>query len=414
MHTIAKINEGVSPLSEVISVTELNDRIKLLIDNSPELHLLRVRGEISNFKSHGSGHLYFSVKDENAVIRCVMFRSSAYKLRFLPENGMKVLLSGSVSVYVKDGSYQLYVTDMEPDGIGALYVAFEQLKQRLDTEGLFNPAHKKPLPITPKTVGVVTSPTGAAVRDIINVTGRRFPMAKILLFPALVQGDGAAESIISGIRFFNEHRSADVIIVGRGGGSIEDLWAFNDERLAREIYASEIPVISAVGHETDFTIADFVADVRAATPSAAAELAVPDATSLMSGFIAEYLAMRASVEKKIRIFKEAVQSIFNRGIRSQSERYYNERKMRTLMLEQAINSSRERLLSVKKAQLSEYSARLSALNPMSVLARGYSVTVDKNGESIVDVDKVGIGDNVGVILQNGELFAKITDKKRNV
>ncbi len=414
MHTIAKINEGVSPLSEVISVTELNDRIKLLIDNSPELHLLRVRGEISNFKSHGSGHLYFSVKDENAVIRCVMFRSSAYKLRFLPENGMKVLLSGSVSVYVKDGSYQLYVTDMEPDGIGALYVAFEQLKQRLDADGLFNPAHKKPLPITPKTVGVVTSPTGAAVRDIINVTGRRFPMAKILLFPALVQGDGAAESIISGIRFFNEHRSADVIIVGRGGGSIEDLWAFNDERLAREIYASEIPVISAVGHETDFTIADFVADVRAATPSAAAELAVPDATSLMSGFIAEYLAMRASVEKKIRIFKEAVQSIFNRGIRSQSERYYNERKMRTLMLEQAINSSRERLSSGKKAQLSEYSARLSALNPMSVLARGYSVTVDKNGESIADVDKVGIGDNVGVILQNGELFAKITDKKRNV
>lgn len=414
MHTIAKINEGVSPLSEVISVTELNDRIKLLIDNSPELHLLRVRGEISNFKSHGSGHLYFSVKDENAVIRCVMFRSSAYRLKFLPENGMKVLLSGSVSVYVKDGSYQLYVTDMEPDGIGALYVAFEQLKQRLDAEGLFNPAHKKPLPLTPKTVGVVTSPTGAAVRDIINVTGRRFPMAKILLFPALVQGDGAAESIISGIRFFNEHRSADVIIVGRGGGSIEDLWAFNDECLAREIYASEIPVISAVGHETDFTIADFVADVRAATPSAAAELAVPDATSLMSGFIAEYLSMRASVEKKIRIFKEAVQSIFNRGIRSQSERYYNERKMRTLMLEQAINSSRERLLSVKKAQLSEYSARLSALNPMSVLARGYSVTVDKNGESIADVDKVGIGDNVGVILQNGELFAKITDKKRNV
>ena len=180
-------------MSDVISVTELNDRIKLLIDNSPELHLLRVRGEISNFKSHGSGHLYFSVKDENAVIRCVMFRSSAYKLKFLPENGMKVLLSGSVSVYVKDGSYQLYVTDMEPDGIGALYVAFEQLKQRLDAEGLFNPAHKKPLPITPKTVGVVTSPTGAAVRDIINVTGRRFPMAKILLFPALVQGDGAAD-----------------------------------------------------------------------------------------------------------------------------------------------------------------------------------------------------------------------------
>ena len=247
---------------QVYTVTQVNEYIKSLLESAPHLSSIQLKGEISNFTHHKSGHLYFSLKDEGGLIRAVMFRGSASALKFLPENGMKVVARGSVSAYVRDGSSQLYVSSMEPDGIGALYLAFEQLKRKLEAEGLFDRARKRPIPKCPTRVGVITSPTGAAVRDIIHVTGRRFPLAKIILYPALVQGEGAPASLIRGMQYFNRSRSCDVIIIGRGGGSIEDLWGFNDEGLARVIASSEIPVISAVGHETDFTICDFVADLR--------------------------------------------------------------------------------------------------------------------------------------------------------
>ena len=263
------------------SVTELNNYIKNLFDGNRTLSAVTVKGEISNFKNHSTGHLYFSLKDEEGQIRAVMFRSKAMSLKFMPESGMRVIAHGSVTIYPRDGSYQLYVNSLQPDGIGALYLAYEQLKDKLYQEGLFDESHKKPIPYAPQSVGVITSPTGAAVRDIINVISRRFPIATVYLYPALVQGEGAEESLISGLDYFEKSALADVIILGRGGGSIEDLWAFNGERLARKIFAATTPIISAVGHETDFTIADFVSDLRAPTPSAAAELAVPDSKELL-------------------------------------------------------------------------------------------------------------------------------------
>jgi len=264
-----------------LTVTQLNEYIKMMFDSQPTLNRLLVRGEISNFVNHRSGHFYFTLKDENSLIRAVMFKSAAMKLNFQPENGMRVIARGKVSVFPRDGQYQLYADDMELDGIGGLYVAFEQLKNKLAAEGLFDESRKRPLPRFPSKIGIITSPTGAAIRDMINVTGRRYPMAEITIYPALVQGSDAPRSLAAGIRYFNNaDKRPDVIIIGRGGGSIEDLWAFNNEQLARFIANSEIPVISAVGHETDFTICDFVADRRAPTPSAAAELAVPDSYEL--------------------------------------------------------------------------------------------------------------------------------------
>ena len=264
-----------------VSVTQLNEFVKALIDGSDCLSNLYVKGEISNFKNHyGTGHYYFTLKDDGGLIRAVMFRSSAAKLKFMPENGMKVVVHGRVSAFVRDGQYQLYADSMEPDGVGALYIAYEQLKKRLESEGLFAPERKRPLPKIPTRVGIITSATGAAVRDMIHVAGRRFPFAKLILYPSLVQGPGASAQLIEGVKYFNRTASVDVIIIGRGGGSIEDLWAFNDEQLARTVAASQIPVISAVGHETDFTICDFVADRRAPTPSAAAEIALPETAEL--------------------------------------------------------------------------------------------------------------------------------------
>ena len=264
----------------VLTVTQLNEYIKMLFDSQPILNNVYVKGEISNFTDHRSGHWYFTLKDDGGAVSAVMFRSAAVKCPFTPEYGMRVIVRGRVSSFVRDGKYQIYVEEMQPDGIGGLYLAYEQLKGKLESEGLFDQSRKKPLPKYPRSVGVITSPTGAAVRDIINVTGRRFPLAEIKVFPALVQGEGAEATLIAGIEFFNREQNADVIIIGRGGGSIEDLWAFNEEVVARAVYRSEIPVISAVGHEPDVTICDYVADLRAATPSNAAELAVVDSAEL--------------------------------------------------------------------------------------------------------------------------------------
>ena len=272
----------ITPTPTVYSVNELNSYVKRILDNDENLKHIFVTGEISNYKAHYSGHLYMTIKDESASVKAVMFAGNASRLRFRPENGMKVLIFGTVSLFPRDGSYQLYISDMQPDGMGALSVAFEQLKKKLAAEGLFSDSYKKPIPKFPTRIGVITSETGAAVQDIFNVLSRRFPSAEVVLRPTQVQGDGAAQDIAKAIYVFNEYNAADVLIVGRGGGSIEDLWAFNEEVVARAVFASEIPVISAVGHETDYTICDFVADLRAPTPSAAAELAVPDRLELKS------------------------------------------------------------------------------------------------------------------------------------
>jgi exodeoxyribonuclease VII large subunit len=297
-----------------ITVSELNDYIKNVFDSSRFLSSVTIKGEISNFTYHRSGHLYFSLKDSDAQIKAVMFRSSASKLKFMPESGMKVIAHGAVSVYQRDGVYQLYVSSMQPDGIGALYLAYEQLKEKLMLEGLFSDEYKKLLPQMPERIGVITSPTGAAVRDIINVTGRRFPHAKLYIYPSLVQGEGAEENLVRGVDYFDKSGLVDVIIIGRGGGSIEDLWAFNSEKLARRIFAAKIPVISAVGHETDFTICDFVADMRAPTPSAAAELAVPDVRELYMRLDSCAGRLSSALERKVEIADQRLANIYDRVV----------------------------------------------------------------------------------------------------
>ncbi len=375
-----------------ISVSELNDYIKSIIDGDYALGKLSIRGEISNFTAHRSGHFYFSLKDENSLIRAVMFRSYTGGLRFRPESGMKVVATGSVSVFVRDGQYQLYVTDMQPDGIGALWLAYEQLKKKLAAEGLFDETRKRPLPRFPRRVGVITSPTGAAVRDIINVTGRRYPSAEIALFPAEVQGEGALPSLITGLRYFNTYSAADVIIIGRGGGSIEDLWAFNDEALAREIVASRIPVISAVGHETDFTICDFVADLRAPTPSAAAELAVPDQHALLADLYAMNARLAESLLKKTELCRARIDTIRARRIFDTPDLLLAEKQNRLSSDAEALEHSLTELLKTKKNQLAVLTAKTEALSPLSVLSRGYTVTEDENGVIVRSKEQLREGD----------------------
>ena len=395
--------------ADALSVTELNLYIKRIFDSDRTLSAVTVKGEISNFTNHRSGHLYFSLKDEEGQIKAVMFRSATARLKFIPENGMKVIIHGSVTVYQRDGSYQLYANSIEPDGIGALYLAYEQLKERLKSEGLFDELHKQPIPAFPERVGVITSPTGAAVRDIINVTGRRFPLAKVYLYPALVQGDGAAESMIKALDYFEDSRLCDVIIIGRGGGSIEDLWAFNNEALARRIFGAKTPIISAVGHETDFTICDFVADLRAPTPSAAAEIAVPDIRELImavsdlgdravSGLARLAERKREKFLNLYELLKDRASDLTlekRRELEKKSDSLY-------LSIENKIKESRNRLVI--------NSEKLNSLSPLSVLSRGYAVL--QKGESVVkDINEVSVGDNVSLTLANGIATAEIIEKR---
>lgn len=397
---------------ETISVSQLNDYIKAIVDSDYALGKLSVRGEISNFTAHRSGHFYFSLKDENSLIRAVMFRSYAGGVRFRPENGMKVTVVGSVSVFVRDGQYQLYVTDMQPDGIGSLWLAYEQLKRKLSAEGLFDEAHKRPLPKFPLRVGVITSATGAAVRDIINITGRRFPLARVLLFPAEVQGDGAVPSLIAGIRYFNAFDAADVIIIGRGGGSIEDLWAFNDEGLAREVYSSGIPVISAVGHETDFTICDFVADLRAPTPSAAAELAVPDQLALFTKLANTDSHLKELLLQKTEQYKLRLDHIKKSRLFTSSQMLFADKQNRLSLLSTELDRAAKQAVEEKKNLLSVCSARLEALSPLSVLARGYSVT-EKSGKMLRSIDKISEGDILTTRLSDGVVTSTVLSTQEN-
>ena len=395
---------------QVLSVTQVNEYIKSLLESAPPLSSIQVKGEISNFTHHKSGHLYFSLKDEGGLIRSVMFRGHASALKFRPENGMKVVARGTISAYVRDGSYQLYVAAMEPDGIGALYLAFEQLKRKLEAEGLFDKARKRPIPKCPTRIGVITSPTGAAVRDIIHVTGRRFPLAKIVLFPALVQGEGAPASLIQGMQYFNASHSVDVIIIGRGGGSIEDLWGFNDEGLARVIAASTIPVISAVGHETDFTICDFVADLRAPTPSAAAEMAVPDAVEFRKKVnnVTDHMALL--LHRNLERSRKHLELLSARRVLADGEWILRDRRLLLDNMSERIQRRFDRMLTEQKSILSEYAGKLEALSPLAILSRGYGVVADREGSLIRSVGDVGVGDSVMLRLHDGTLETEVKSK----
>ena len=389
-----------------ISVTELNKYIKNKIDSDEVLNNVLVKGEISNYKHHYTGHLYFTLKDENSLIKCIMFKSSAVRLKFEPRDGMKVMVFGTVSVFERDGVYQIYVKAMQEDGMGSLYKAYEELKAKLEKEGLFDVAHKKKIPTFPKCIGVLTSNTGAVIRDIINVSTRRNPNVYIKLLPVPVQGEGAAEKIATAIKLMNEKKLADVIIVARGGGSLEDLWPFNEEIVARAIYDSELPVISAVGHETDFTIADFVADLRAPTPSAAAELAVPNISDIVLKLESYDNRLKLALKKKVELMRLRYEKCMNSRVFKEPTQKINEKYM---ILDLKVKSIQNSIMSIykdKKTNMIKQISKLDALSPLKTLTRGYSI-VQKDGKVIKSVNDVKKDDEVDLRLTDGTAKAKI-------
>ncbi len=404
----------VGRFAAAVTVTQLNEYVKGLIDMSAPLTDVYVKGEISNFKNHyGTGHFYFTLKDEGSLLRSVMFRSSAAKLKFMPEDGMKVIAHGRVSAFVRDGQYQLYADSMEPDGVGALYIAYEQLKRKLEAEGLFDPARKKKLPKIPTRVGIITSATGAAVRDMIHVAGRRFPYAKLTLYPSLVQGPDAPAQLESGIRYFNETRSVDVIIIGRGGGSFEDLWAYNDETHARTVAASAIPVISAVGHETDFTICDFAADCRAPTPSAAAEIALPETGELkrkINNIISRESAVLTQIITRRR---EQLARFANSRALVSPMNFVDDKRMTVASLSERMTRAEQMSLTLTKSRLATALGKLNALNPLSVLSRGFSAVYGENGEIVKSAEQLSIGKTVTFRLSDGAADAEIRQIRKN-
>lgn len=397
----------------ILTVSQLNEYVKNLIDGDRVLGGLYIKGEISNFTAHKTGHLYFSIKDEGALLRAVMFRSAAAKLKFAPENGLKIIARGRISAFVRDGTYQLYVEAIQPDGVGALTVAYEQLKRKLAAEGLFDESRKKPLPKIPTRIGVITSPTGAAVRDIINILSRRFPYAKMVLYPALVQGEGAAEQLVAGVEYFNRTASADVLIIGRGGGSMEDLWAFNDERLARTVAASQIPVISAVGHEIDFTICDFVADRRAPTPSAAAEIAVPETGELMRKVNNIVGRMEVLLDRGIKLRRQTLEHLSDSRVFRNPTCLLDERRMTLLSNSERMQHAMQITVQQKQNRFASTASKLDALNPMSVLLRGYSAVFGEGQKLIKSVKDADIGDTLTLRTADGAIYTKVTGKEAN-
>ena len=389
-----------------ISVTELNKYIKQKIDGDEMLNNVLVKGEISNYKHHYTGHLYFTLKDDNSLIKCIMFKSYAGNLKFEPKDGMKVTLFGTVSVFERDGVYQIYAKAMQEDGLGSLYKAYEEMKARLEKEGLFDSAHKKKIPLMPKCIGVLTSNTGAVIRDIINVSTRRNPNVYIKLLPVPVQGAGAAEKIADAIKLMNEKNLADVIIVARGGGSLEDLWPFNEEVVARAIYASELPVISAVGHETDFTIADFVADLRAPTPSAAAELAVPNISDITLKLEAYNNRFKLELKKKVELMRLRYEKCMNSRVFKEPLQKINEKYILIDMKVKSMQNNIFNIYNKKKTEMVKHIAKLDALSPLKTLTRGYSI-VQLNGKVIKSVNQVKKDDEVDIRLVDGITKAKI-------
>ena len=396
----------------IFSVSQINEYIKLCVESTPALQNVFIKGEISNFKNqYSTGHLYFSLKDQDGMIKAVMFRGYASKLKFAPRDGDKVIIHGKISVYVARGEYQIYVDDMQPDGVGALALAFERLKEKLMSGGLFDPSHKKAIPTSPRRVGVITSASGAAIHDILNVSGRRAPNVEIVIYPAIVQGENAPRSLVGGIRYFNNESPVDVIIIGRGGGSIEDLWGFNDEGLAREIFASEIPVVSAVGHETDFTISDFVSDLRAPTPSAAAEIVFPNNLEAL---------------RRVRVIKDTAENLMARRISSvrQGLSLYKselekkspiyklrDRTMRVSHIAERLEALSKMKLDEKSGKMKLCAARLVAVNPMAVLSKGYTFVEAADGRIVSGASELSDGERINLVFADGRVGATVNKTK---
>lgn len=393
----------------LLSVTQVNEYLKMMMDGDRVLSNVFVRGEISNLKVYSSGHVYFSLKDETGQLKAVMFRQQAMKLAFRPSDGMRVIAHGRISVYGANGQYQLYTDELQPDGAGSLALRFEQLKRQLQAEGLFEESRKKPLPPMPMRIGVITSPSGAAVHDIMNVLGRRFPLAQMILFPSQVQGAEAPQQLMLGIEFFTVSALADVIIIGRGGGSAEDLWAFNDEVLARAIAACPIPVISAVGHESDFTICDFVADKRAPTPSAAAELAVPETDALLATLQSVGSRMGAALEKRIREEHRVLSRIASAGVFAHPERLLDVHRMKLADREEDLLRAMTQLLQQRKNDLQRAAGELRSLDPLSVLSRGYAA-ISREGATVSLASALALGDRLDVRFTDGVVHATVTGK----
>lgn len=392
---------------KILTVSQLNFYVKSILDSDPRLNYVFLCGEISNLTDHyRSGHIYLSLKDNKSVIRAVMFAGNARNLKFKPMEGMKVICRGRVTLYEATGQYQYYIEDMQPDGIGALYQAYEQLKEKLQSKGLFDESHKKPIPYCPKTIGVITSPTGAAVQDIKNILTRRFPSVNIILCPVLVQGDNAAPQLIDAVNKLNEYDLCDTIIIGRGGGSIEDLWAFNDENLAYAIYNSHIPVISAVGHETDFTICDFVSDLRAPTPSAGAELAVPDRNEILQNLDAQRQYLSSLMDKKLiennNIVSEMTTKLLSLSPDDKIAKLYNDLDF----LSQKYENNSNRIFQNTANKIELLATKLESLNPVSILKRGYSV-VTNNDKTVTSVKDVKNGDTLAINVTDGKIISKV-------
>lgn len=398
---------------QVLSITQINEYIRGKMDEDRLLLQLAVRGEISNYKMYPSGHHYFTLKDENAALKCVMFKSSAVRLRFRPENGMKVIAMGRITVYPRDGAFQLYCSAMSMDGIGDLYAAFEQLKAKLAAQGLFAPEHKKPLPPFPGTIGIVTSSAGAAIHDMLRILNKRYPLAHVRLLPVRVQGAEAPAEIATAIRYANHYKLADLLIVGRGGGSIEDLWAFNDERVAYAIYESEIPIISAVGHEPDVTISDYVADLRAATPSNAAELAVPDQVALMQNMDAASSAMVSALAGKLRHARQRLNTLSQSPALLSPTGYLEQRQKKLEHLTSRLIAAQIQQIQRKKQRYIGNTAKLDAMSPLKVLTRGYSIVAGEDGAILRSVYQTEPGREVRVTLSDGSLTAVVSEVKEN-
>ena len=395
----------------VLSITQLNEYIRGKMDTDPLLNQVAVRGEISNYKLYPSGHHYFTLKDEASALRCVLFKGNAARLRFRPENGMKILAMGRVSVFPRDGAYQLYCTALAMDGVGDLYAAFEQMKKKLEAQGLFDPSHKKPIPRYPGTIGIVTSSAGAAIHDMLRILGKRYPLTRVRLFPVRVQGAGASQEIAAAIRYANYYHLADVLIVGRGGGSMEDLWAFNEEPVAYAIYESEIPVISAVGHEPDVTISDFVADLRAATPSNAAELAVPDQDGLRQSLDQMTSAIAGNLSRQLTAARQHLNALARASVLQDPGAYIAQQRKNMEFLKNRLAAAQNQSVAQKQQRYIAAVSKLDAMSPLKVLTRGYSVTQTESGEIVRSAGQVKAGDRVRIRVSDGSMTAEILDQQ---
>ena len=399
---------------QVFSITQINEYLRGKMDADTLLSQIAVRGEISNYKMYPSGHHYFTLKDESAALKCVMFKSQASRLRFRPENGMKVIAMGKITVYPRDGAFQLYCGSMAMDGIGDLYAAFEQLKAKLAAQGLFAPEHKKKLPAIPGTIGIITSSAGAAIHDMLRILNHRFPLTKVRLLPVRVQGAEAPAEIAAAIRYANHYKLADLLIVGRGGGSIEDLWAFNDERVAYAIYESEIPIISAVGHEPDVTISDYVADLRAATPSNAAELAVPDQAALLQNLDAAASAMAAALSHQLRNARQRLNVLSRSAALSSPTGYLEQRQEQLEHLKSRLIAAQNQMLQHKRNRFVSCTAKLDAMSPLKVLSRGYSIVNAEGGAILRSVRQTAPKQQISVMLADGTITAIVLEIKEEI